>query len=943
MEKQKRMAALRVTLSYAVVAAIWIVASDRVLAYFQLETNGFWQFSTIKGLLFVLVTGTLLFITTHRELRVQQEKEQAAHESDEKFRLLFERSGDANFLLDGSVMIDCNESALRLFRSGQKDDFLLNPFFLLSPEFQPDGGRSAERWVEWMQKAIQDGSCRFEWQYLRMNGKSFPADVRLTVIYQHRKNILFAGVRDLTELKRSESNLQAVFESSQTSFILLDPDMRVLTFNPLADIRAHSTFQIGITPGSSLKEFLPADMHEEIDKRFQEVLTGKVGYSQKQIQTPTGEVWFELTFSPVKSETGQVVGACFSAVDITEQKQIEAELRQSWNRLDRLVETVPSGILFVSLDGETLFANPAAEKILGVDRKEIHEFTFTNPNREITSVDGRRLAVEELPISKVIQSQETVTGIELSFETSQGDRKILRTNAAPLLGANQKLNGIVVSFDDITEQKLAEEALREREEQYRLLFQNTPGGIFHYNNSLQITDFNSRLLDILGSKAEKVLGLDLNTLVDNSILPALQASLRGENGLYEGRYRSTTGTGVVWISLRTAPVYNRNREITGGVGITEDITGRIEAEANVQRQVNRLADLHDIDYAISENAELPRVLDQVLDVVVRHLRVDAAAVARFDPSTISRRYMTSRGLPRSLHGKISSLEMGYGAGVVAARQILHIHRDQTLNDILGPVEGIGNETFQEYFGVPLLVKGQVYGVLELFNRTPRVLDADEQGFLETLAGQAAIAMEKADLFEGLQQSNRELLSAYDSTIEGWSRALDLRDRETEGHSIRVTEMTLQLAKEMGVDPAEMIHIRWGALLHDIGKLGVPDSILQKPGPLTEVEWKVMRDHPVNAYRLLSPISHLKKALDIPYYHHEYWDGSGYPSGAKGKDIPLSARTFAVVDVWDALSNDRPYRKAWPKEQILTYIRERCGTQFDPEVLKSFLRMLERAA
>ncbi|MEW5952901.1 MAG: HD domain-containing phosphohydrolase [Bacillota bacterium] len=187
-------------------------------------------------------------------------------------------------------------------------------------------------------------------------------------------------------------------------------------------------------------------------------------------------------------------------------------------------------------------------------------------------------------------------------------------------------------------------------------------------------------------------------------------------------------------------------------------------------------------------------------------------------------------------------------------------------------------------------------------------------------------------------SNIELTLAYDATIEGWSRALDLRDKETDGHSRRVTDTTILLARAAGMSEAELAHVRRGALLHDIGKMGLPDRILLKPGPLTEGEWEIMRRHPSYAYDLLSPIAYLRPALDIPYCHHEKWDGSGYPRGLKGERIPLSARIFAIVDVWDALTSERPYRPAWNEEKVNDYLREQSGKHFDPLVAELFMKM-----
>jgi putative nucleotidyltransferase with HDIG domain len=194
-------------------------------------------------------------------------------------------------------------------------------------------------------------------------------------------------------------------------------------------------------------------------------------------------------------------------------------------------------------------------------------------------------------------------------------------------------------------------------------------------------------------------------------------------------------------------------------------------------------------------------------------------------------------------------------------------------------------------------------------------------------------------FSTIRSSEQALQQSYDATLQGWVHALDLRDKETEGHTLRVTELTLRLAREIGISESELEHVRRGALLHDIGKIGVPDRILLKPDPLTDAEWEIMRKHPVYVYELLSPIIYLRPALDIPHYHHERWDGTGYPNGLIGEQIPLAARIFAVVDVWDALQFDRPYRKGWPKQQMREYIQEQSGKQFDPHIVEIFLKLM----
>jgi HD-GYP domain-containing protein (c-di-GMP phosphodiesterase class II) len=242
--------------------------------------------------------------------------------------------------------------------------------------------------------------------------------------------------------------------------------------------------------------------------------------------------------------------------------------------------------------------------------------------------------------------------------------------------------------------------------------------------------------------------------------------------------------------------------------------------------------------------------------------------------------------------------------------------------------------------MPLIAKGRVLGVLELFHRSPLSPDADWLEFLGTISGQAAVAIDSAMMFREVQRANVELSLAYDATIEGLSRALDLRDKETEDHKRRVVETTIKLAIRMGVGGADLVHLRRGAILHDIGKVAIPDKILFKPGPLSDDEWMVMRRHPRIAVELLSPVGYLVPALVIPHWHHEKWDGTGYPDQLSGEEIPFAARLFSLVHVYDALISDRPYRHAWSKEEAFQYIRTQAGKHFDPQIAPEFLSFVK---
>jgi PAS domain S-box-containing protein/putative nucleotidyltransferase with HDIG domain len=221
-----------------------------------------------------------------------------------------------------------------------------------------------------------------------------------------------------------------------------------------------------------------------------------------------------------------------------------------------------------------------------------------------------------------------------------------------------------------------------------------------------------------------------------------------------------------------------------------------------------------------------------------------------------------------------------------------------------------------------------------------ILDPKTNAVIEIQTASRDIT-ERRKAGKALQEAHDDLQEAYEKTIEGWVRALDLRDRETEGHTQRVTELTIKAAKVLGFPDEELVHIRRGALLHDMGKMAIPDEILQKPGPLDEIEWKKMRQHPQYAYDMLFPIAYLRPALVIPFCHHERWDGSGYPRGLAGEEIPLAARLFSIVDVWDALRSDRPYRKKLPRDEVVRYLREKSGCLFEPRLVEVFLSVMEK--
>jgi HD-GYP domain-containing protein (c-di-GMP phosphodiesterase class II) len=412
---------------------------------------------------------------------------------------------------------------------------------------------------------------------------------------------------------------------------------------------------------------------------------------------------------------------------------------------------------------------------------------------------------------------------------------------------------------------------------------------------------------------------------------------------FDLEYRMTHRDGdLVWVHDQAILVNDRDGKHHYWQGIMLDITARKQAEEKIQRQLEHLIALSAVDRVIASNFDLKLSLLEILGYVTKELKVDAADILILNPNIQMLEYGAERGfLTASVRKAQVRLGESYAGQVALEGRLVQIPNieDEPDNYLLS--DFLKGEDFVCYYGVPLIAKGQTKGVLEVFHRTKLNPDTEWFDFLNTLAGQVAIAVENATLFQSLQRSNSELTLAYDATIEGWSHALDLRDKETEGHSLRVMEMTVKLARAFGLSDTELVQVRWGSLLHDIGKMGVPDGILLKPGALSDEEWIAMKKHPIFAYEMLFPIRYLRLALDIPYCHHEKWDGSGYPRGLKGNQIPVTARIFAVVDVWDAVTSERPYRPAWTKSDALNYIQTSSGTHFDPQVVNLFLEIIGR--
>jgi len=341
---------------------------------------------------------------------------------------------------------------------------------------------------------------------------------------------------------------------------------------------------------------------------------------------------------------------------------------------------------------------------------------------------------------------------------------------------------------------------------------------------------------------------------------------------------------------------------------------------------------------INSSLGLKRVLEEVMDSLIELMRAERGFLMLREPDGKLRERI-ARGIDRSDLNKnelqVSRTIVEKVANSGQAILTTNAQEDPRFENQMS----VAAYRLRSILCAPLKIKNQLIGVIYVDNRAHSGIFKDhELDLIRAYSDQAAVAIDNAQLFDGLQASNKELHDAYKATLEGWVQALDMRDKETEGHTQRVTALTERLARFMGIGEDELVHIKRGALLHDIGKMAIPDSILLKPGPLTDDERELMKQHPVYAYDMLKRIDFLLPAIDIPHYHHEKWDGTGYPHGLRGRDIPFAARIFPVIDVYDALVSDRPYRKAMPTVEVIDHIVGGSGTHFDPKVVEAFMAM-----
>lgn len=661
-------------------------------------------------------------------------------------------------------------------------------------------------------------------------------------------------------------------------------------------------------------------------------------------------IWVRSYAHPVWNAEENRLQRVYGGVhDITERKQAEEALRESEERFKSIIESAMDGIITVDAAQRIVLFNAAAEKMFLYPAAQaigqsIDQFI---PDRyRQRHADNVRIFGDTGVTNRTMGGASCVTGLR-----GDGSEFPLEASISRIETRQGKLYTVILR--DISERVAAEREIRYQAS----LLENVSDAIISTDVDTRIKSWNRAAEVTYGWSAAEVIGKPIDQIVQieysgndyETMLEELEAK-----GEWRGVTKQSTTPGNVYFIQNSVSLIRDAANLASGVvtvnrDITESVMQRRELDQLSERtllQVQRLETLHTIEHSISSTFVASTLLRAFVETIVKSKHVDAAAILLYNPARQNFNYAAASGFERRNPpaGSVST-DTGYIGRAATLRRPVTIAnlqapevRQNDLTSLFRTEEGL-----VAYAALPLITKGEFKGMLEVARRSSFPDDPKWFEFLNTLAAQAAIAISNAELFTRLQKTNRELVRAYDATIEGWSRALDLRDKETEGHTQRVTALTIRLAGAYGMQESEIVHIRRGALLHDIGKMGVPDTILNKPGALDPEEWAIMRKHPQFAYEMLAEIEYLKPALDIPHYHHEKWDGTGYPSGLQGTQIPLSARLFAVVDVWDALTSDRPYRRAWSREQAREYLIDQRGKHFDPRVVRLFLGVLDTSS
>ncbi|MGD0806194.1 MAG: PAS domain S-box protein [Anaerolineales bacterium] len=879
--------------------------------------------------------GKLSHLVISRDITERKRADEMLREQEERFRTIFENAnvGVCIVGLDGRL-IQVNRQMSVMFGYSREELERMTVNTIASPE-------DADLSSAFMQQAIDGETAQagFDKRYIHKDGHVVWGHVSSSLVRDSKGNPLYfiSHVQDITErkqadeaLRESEEKFAKLFQDAPVLIIITDTES-----DTCLDVNEEALRVFGYRRdeviGNKLFD-LGAITRENRDRLVEETESrGRITGVEMNFRAKDGHTIVGLFRAERISISGRncMLGAM---VDITERKQAEEALRALALRHEALLSAIPEIIMEVDSSKVYTWANPAGKEFFGEDVIGKEAASYFEGEQDIYAT-----------VQPIFNGNEDTIYVESWQRRKDGQKRLLAWWCRTLKDDRGTITGALSSARDITDQRMAEEKIqnlsRFPEENPNPVMRMTPDGVLLYANQ------SSRpFLTYWNIGVGQIVPEDCRGLIREAF--ASQQGTRIETRIGERIFNCTIAPIISsgYVNVYARDITDRKRAEEALTRQTEELRQRNLELARVNeltdRRLQQLAAMRTVDMAISSSFKSELVMEILLEQLTSQLKIHAADILIFHPAMQGFRFFCGRGFYATPStSEYLRLADSYAGRAAQERQMIKVPRLDEKADQPKIFPRIAKEGFVSYACLPLIAKGQIKGVMEICQRDTLELGPEEDSFLEMLAGQAAIAVDNAEMFGNLQSSRDELQLAFNSTLAGWARALELRDREAEGETQRAADQAMRLAQMLGESDEDLTHLYRGAILHDIGMMSVPDDILLKHGPLTDEEWTIVRRHPQVAFDILSPVLFLRQALDIPHCHHEKWDGSGYPRGLKGEHIPLAGRIFAVVDVSNALRSDRPYRKAWKDAEADEYIRSQSGKQFDPAVVQAFFRLM----
>lgn len=766
------------------------------------------------------------------------------------------------------------------------------------------------------------------------------SDVRLAQAMALQAAGIIESANLVDALRASETRYRMLVEQASDGIFLADPDRHYV------EVNSSGCAMLGYTRAEILSmhiEDLSVGVDPELaERQMKELREGKTLIMERELICKDGSTL------PVEISARFLPGGLLQGIvrDVSERKRAEAALAEKEAYYRALIENSAEGVAIIDAQGIVRYLAPSEERLTGFSVEEIiggSAFKYIHP--------------DDVPeVMKIFSEGASIPGAvrmtEYRLQRKDGEWRYFEVTGYNML-EEPHISGIVVNYRDVTERKRAEQALQESQSRLQAVIATALNGIITIDEKQCIVLFNPSAENIFGYSAGDVIGKPLDMLiptryqvnhsayVENYGRTKLSARKKGMlDSLYGRRANGEEFPMEAFISHSDIGGYKFYTVIF------QDITERKRAEDDLHRHAMELEALAAASFALRTAQNVAEMVPILARHAIRAVNGDYASIFLLDQQTndfVSHGwYALDDTLDYALSDETSLRHLPHTGitGHVASTGEIYITQDIHKDPVILILDGERERLKNVHGGIslPLRNEEKTIGVMHIWSLESRIFTDTEIRLLIALAETASNAIHRAILFEKTLEHAGELSQAYDNTLAGWARALELRDELTEGHTRRVTELTLKLARAFNIPESDITQIRRGALLHDIGKMAIPDAILHKPGPLTAQEMQIMKMHPQYAYDMLFSIPFLHSALDIPSFHHEKWDGTGYPHGLKETAIPLAARIFSVADVWDALTSDRPYRKAWEPEKAREYIRERSGRDFDPQIVETFLKL-----